>query len=528
MEQLLSTTDPSAPPPGGAPPPRVSGVATFAAATAGGHDAVAELADRRVVAESAGLAVRAHIAALVDLGSFVEVGTFTHAAEDADSIGHVAGETHAGDGRVGGTASIGGVAVVVAADNREVLDGTSGVVGNERLERLMALALTKGVPFVYLADGGRIRRSEAAGAEGLAELGAFQAFVTRQHRVPMAAAVVGDTDEVSAFLASTADFVVVVRGARLSLSGSAAEATDPVKAGIADAVVDSTDEAIDALQRFVALVPANAWTPPRRTASRRSALGPDPDLAAMVPRSRTRAYDMRTVLSRLVDPAPGAADGAPGELLELRPTTGRGIVTALARIDGWPVGIFASNPMFQAGAMDPAACDKGVRLLTLCDSYQIPAIFLQDVAGFLVGRQVEHGRMLFRAVRFLNAIYASSCPTLTVIVRKAFGLAYESMNGRKYHTDGLYAWPGAEIGFMDPEIGVNVLYGDRKTVEEKRAMVADLREGTSPFDAAGVMNIDEVIEPATTRMVLARELGLLAGRRVPALDERTLRLWPTY
>ena len=226
---------------------------------------------------------------------------------------------------------------------------------------------------------------------------------------------------------------------------------------------------------------------------------PDPQLAALVPRSRTRAYDMRTVLTRLVDPLPGAPDDSPGELLELRSTTGRGLVTALARIDGWPVGIFASNPMFQAGAMDPAACDKGVRLLTLCDSYQIPAIFLQDVAGFLVGRQVEHGRMLFRAVRFLNAIYASSCPTLTVIVRKAFGLAYESMNGRKYHTDGLYAWAGAEIGFMDPEIGVNVLYGDRKSVEEKRAMVADLREGTSPFDAAGVMNIDEVIEPATTR-----------------------------
>ena len=106
------------------------------------------------------------------------------------------------------------------------------------------------------------------------------------------------------------------------------------------------------------------------------------------------------------------------------------------------------------------------------------------------------GRLLFRAVRFLNALYASSCPTLTVLVRKAFGLAYETLNGRKYHTDGLYAWAGAEIGFMDPEIGVNVLYGDRKTDDEKRAMVAELREGTSPFDAAGVMNIDEVIDPA--------------------------------
>src|SRR3954451_4064647 len=115
---------------------------------------------------------------------------------------------------------------------------------------------------------------------------------------------------------------------------------------------------------------------------------------------------------------------------------------------------------------------------------------------------------------------------LTVLVRKSFGLAYEALNGRKYHTDGLYAWAGAEIGFMDPEISVNVLYGDRKSVEEKRAMVADLREGTSPFDAAGVMNIDEVIDPASTRLVLARDLANLANRRVPPPEERNLRAWP--
>jgi len=391
----------------------------------------------------------------------------------------------------------------------------------------MNLALGKGVPFVFLADGGRIRRSEAGGAEGLAELGAFNAFVARQHRVPMATAVLGDTTEVSALLAGTGDIVVLVEGATLTISGATAP-VDPAKAGLVDVVVADEAEALATVARYVSLVPASAWAAPRRAAPRPATHELDHELAEMVPRRRTRAYDMRRVLGRLVDPAPGQPNDAPGELLELRPTIGRGVVTALARIDGWPVGIFASNPMFQAGGMDPAACDKGVRLLTLCDAYQIPAIFLQDVAGFLVGRQVEHGRMLFRAVRFLNAIYASSCPTLTVVVRKAFGLAYESMNGRKYHTDGLYAWAGAEIGFMDPEIGVNVLYGDRKTVEEKREIVADLREGTSPFDAAGAMNIDEVIDPAATRQVLARDLANLAGRRVPAVEERTLRLWPTY
>jgi acetyl-CoA carboxylase carboxyltransferase component len=493
-------------------------VSTFAAAQLAARDPAEVLHERSEVVAAAGVSVRAHVAALLDPGSFVEIGTFTHAVDGSPGT--------TGDARVGGTGTIDGRPVVVAADNRAVLDGSFGEVGNERLERLLNLAITKGHPFVQLADGGGIRASETGGAEGLAEFGSFGAFTTRLRKVPMASAILGDTTEAAAFLAATGDFTVLVRDRRLSLAAETNEPGDPARSGLVDMVVDSADEALVAVRRFLSFLPANAWSPPPRAEPRPSAKELDHQMVEMVPRSRTRAYDMRRVLTRLVDPAPGAPDDAPGELFELRPTIGRGLVTGLARIDGWPVGIFASNPMFQAGAMDPAACEKGVRLLTLCDSYQIPAVFLQDVVGFLVGRQVEHGRMLFRAVRFINALYASSCPTLTVLVRKAFGLAYETMNGRKYHTDGLYAWAGAEIGFMDPEIGVNVLYGDRKTLEEKRAMVADLREGTSPFDAAGVMNIDEVIDPAATRLILARDLANLATRRVPAPEDRALRSWP--
>ena len=237
-----------------------------------------------------------------------------------------------------------------------------------------------------------------------------------------------------------------------------------------------------------------------------------------MPQRRTRAYDARRLVAKLVD-----EDSA----FELRPGMGRGLYTCFARVDGWPVAVLASNPMFSAGVLDPAACEKGIRMLVLCDAFQIPAVFLQDVPGFLVGRQVEHGRVLYRAIRFLEALFACTAPTLTVVVRKAFGLAWQSMNGRRRMVDGLYAWPGAEIGFMDPEVGVNVLYGERMSAEDKRARADELREATSAYDAAGVMNLDEIIDPATTRQVLARDLGLLAARRVPAPDERPLRYWPT-
>ncbi|MDQ1423228.1 MAG: methylmalonyl-CoA decarboxylase subunit alpha [Acidimicrobiaceae bacterium] len=496
-----------------------SRVGSFTAAQSTDIDPEEILRERRAaVVTASGPIARARIETLVDAGTFVEVGTFTHAADGQ------AGST--GDARVGGTATIDGRTVVVAADNAAVLAGTSAQVGNERLERLMNLALTKGVPFVYLADGGQLRPTEAAGAEGLSELGSFTAFCTRERRVPMATAILGDSADASAFLATTGDFTVLVRGAAFTLTPGA-DPPDPERNGLVDDVVDTVEGALAAVRCFLSFLPSSAWATPPRADERPGTHELDHGLADMVPRRRTRAYDMRKVLTRLVDPAPGEPDDAPGELFELRPASGRGLVTALARIDGWPVAIFASNPMYQAGALDPAACEKGIRLLTLCDAYQVPAIFLQDVVGFLVGRQVEHGRLLFRAVRFLNALYASSCPTLTVLVRKAFGLAYETLNGRKYHTGGLYAWAGAEIGFMDPEIGVNVLYGDRKTDDEKRAMVTELREGTSPFDAAGVMNIDEVIDPAATRQILARDLATLAGRQVPPVADRVLRLWPT-
>lgn len=488
----------------------------------------ADLAARLARTRDGGAPGRGRVQALVDDGSFAEIGTLARADADPDDAAH-------GDGVVGGLGAIDGRSVVVAADERGVHDATSARRRNERLDRLMELAVRRGVPFVYLADGGELRATERAGAEGVAELGAFLPFLTRARRVPMISAIVGTTSEASALVASCGDVVIQLAGTTYTL-GPAAPSDDDEAVGSAtfnarrsaavDLVVDSEVEAFDVIRAFLDLVPPNQWTAPRRAAAAGSH-EPDPAIAAVVPKRRTRAYDMHRLVERIVDAPPGSADGAPGALLELRPSVGRGLITGLARIDGWTVGVFASNPMFQAGAMDPAACEKGVRLLAICDAFQLPAVFLQDVAGFLVGRQVEHGRMLFRAVRFLNALYACSAPTLTVVVRKAYGLAYEALNGRKHHTDGLYAWPAAELGFMDPAVGVNVLHGDRKTAEEKAAIVAEFNNSNAPYGAAAEMNIDEVIDPATTRQVLARDLAQLAGRRPVPAEERPLSTWPT-
>ncbi|MFN0091606.1 MAG: acyl-CoA carboxylase subunit beta [Acidimicrobiales bacterium] len=487
----------------------------------GGAAAVARLHERGE------RTIREHIDGLVDPASFEEIGTFTRSMRVQDRA------STPGDGKIGGLAAIDGRPVMVAGDDITVKRGSTSEVGGRRTDRLLQLAIGKGLPFVYFGQTGGARIPDIMGAEGFAELGSMTGFASRRHQVPLATAIVGQSFGASSFLSAMSDFTVQVRGSCLAVTSPRVVevATGEVvtedelggadvhltKTGQIDLAVDDDDAAYDAIRRFLSYLPPNAWTPPPRG----EAAGPidaDPSITALVPRKRTRAYDMRRLVAKLVDR---------GETLELRPGMGRGLYTCFARIDGWPVAVLASNPMFSAGVLDPAACEKGIRMLVLCDAFQIPAVFLQDVPGFLVGRQVEHGRVLYRAIRFLEALMLCSAPTLTVIVRKAFGLAFQSLNGLRAHTDGLYAWPGAEIGFMDPEVGVNVLYGDRMDKDAKTRLAAEMREGTSAYEAAGIMNFDEIIDPATTRQVLARDLNLLAARHVPAPEDRPLAYWPT-
>src|SRR5205814_1330453 len=146
--------------------------------------------------------------------------------------------------------------------------------------------------------------------------------------------------------------------------------------------------------------------------------GPNERMLEAVPAQRNRAYDMYRVIRQLVDG---------GRYLSIKPEFGRSLITCLARLGGQVVGILASQPLFRAGVLDPDACDKGTQFICLCDSFNIPLIFLQDVPGFIVGKQAEHDRLLSKAIMFLQALAQSEVPKFTVVLRKAFGLAYFSL-----------------------------------------------------------------------------------------------------
>jgi acetyl-CoA carboxylase carboxyltransferase component len=284
--------------------------------------------------------------------------------------------------------------------------------------------------------------------------------------------------------------------------------------GQIDAIADTPQDAYALVRRFLALLPPNAaQRAPRGPSGAR--LEPDPELPDLVPRRRSRAYDMTRVLGRLLDD---------GSLLELAPGYGRGLICALGRLDGHSVGVIASQPKFFAGALDPAACEKAVRLLCLCDAYDLPVVFLQDVPGFFVGRQVEHAGMLKHAIRLQTALALSQAPKLTVLLRKSYGLAYFSLGGNDTGVDTVYAWPGAEISFMDPLVAANVVSGGDPAARD--AALEAMAAQTDPYGAAGRMAIDEIIDPADTRATLARALGRLDGRPRVNGWERPLACWP--
>ena len=484
--------------------------------------------------ERGGRTIREHIAAILDDGSFEEVGTFSASErpEDRDST--------PGDGKIGGFGTIGGRRVVIAGDDRTVKRGSSSPTGSRKLRRLVELAMRAGVPYVYLGETGGARIPDVLGSEGFGKLPASPYLGRRGREIPVVTMIVGDSFGGSSFVSALSDFRLQVRGTCLAVtSPRVVEVATGEEVGLeelggadvharvtgqVDDVVDTYEDGYRKLVEFLDLV----WWRPRGEAADPRPRREGSLLGDVVPLRRTRAYDVLDVLSRV-------ADDLEEGWLELRPGYGRSLVTGLCRIEGQTTGVIASQPKFEAGVLTPATCEKAVNLLVLCDSYDLPVLFLQDTPGFMVGKRVEHDRILSKAMTLQQALVLSRVPKVTIVLRKAFGLAFFILGGPHMGTDFVGAWPSAQIGFMDPDVGANVVYGrelsglDREARTEELDRRADeLRGGTDPYDIAAPMNIDEVVAPDDTRRVVATVLGsLMEGWHRREQEPSVLRHWPT-
>jgi acetyl-CoA carboxylase carboxyltransferase component len=478
------------------------------------------------------LTIRERIDRLLDPGSFQELGTFAHSERKEDAA------NTPGDGKIGGFGKLDGRPVAVAGDDITVKRGSSSVIGSRRLGRISSYAAEHGFPFVYFGETGGARIPDSLDAEGFSKVSLSIESARRRRQMPMVSAIVGESFGGSSFLSAFSDLVIQVRGSCLSVTGprviemATGESIGMEELGGVDVhakvtgqidrIAENEDDAIAQIKEFLGYLPSNAWSLPP-TAAWDGKLENDESIYDIVPLRRNRAYDVRKVIAHLSDD---------GRYFEIKRDFGRSLSTCLARIAGRSVGFIASNPMYFAGAITPDACDKATSFICLCDAFNIPLIFLQDVPGFMVGRKAEHERLLSKAIQFAYALGQTEVPRLTVVMRKAFGLAYFSMSGSGMGGERILAWPNAEIGFMDPAIGANVLYADQlKAADNRDAMLEQILAGfskdTNPLGAAGIMHVDEVIDPAETKRWLRMELERLTVR-VPARGEhKPLSYWPT-
>ncbi|WP_433190077.1 acyl-CoA carboxylase subunit beta [Actinoallomurus sp. CA-150999] len=442
---------------------------------------------------------RERVDALVDPGSFREYGLLARALQ--------AGLDAPADGLVTGVARVRGRPIAVASYDYTVLGGSQGDVNNVKLVRVLQLAEERDLPVVIFAEGAGHRVQEASmNSRGGGE-GAFPTLARLSGKVPTVCGIPGRAFAGHAVLAGLCDFVVATRNAAIGMAGpplveaALGERLTPEQigaasvhaaSGAAEAVARDEGEMIDLISVYLSyfegrLEPAD----PAR---------PGADLRGVVPEDPRRPYDVREIISGLCDL---------GEILELRAGFAPNLVTALGRVDGWPVGFVASQPMVLAGAIDAPASDKIARFVRLCDAFGLPVVFLVDSPGFLVGPAAENTALMRHSTRVIHALTHARVPFFTVTLRKSYGLAHFAMGGRPLGASMVVAWPTAEYGAMGPEGAAKVLGGD---AEHEHSM-ALRREGAS-LKMAEIFAIDDLIDPAETRDALVDWLAaVMPGTR---------------
>jgi len=465
------------------------------------------------------LDARARLDLLLDPKTFREIGLL------ATHLGKLDSPTPA-DGVICGTGFIETRPVCVASYDFTVMGGSIGPVGERKVARLRELALRQRIPMIWLVDSAGARLSadpeEAAWITSFADTGyLFREQVVMSGVVPLVAAMVGPGAAGTAYIPGLADFVPMVRGtSSLAIGGPylvksivgedvTEEALGGSKvhtevSGVADLETANDADCLAAVRDYLSYFPSRAGEkPPRRTSS-------DPGdrreeaLLDIVPENPRQAYDVHKVIAAIVDG---------GRLFEIKPRWARNIVTGLARIDGWPVGIVANNPMQAGGVLDVNAADKAARFVNLCDAFEIPLVFLQDVPGFMVGSKVEQQGIIRHGAKMLYAVASATVPKLTVVMRKAYGAGYYVMNGRAYEPDLLVAWPGAEISVMGAE-GMVAIAANKETDEVKKQLAEAIRPHIDIERTAALGYVDDVIDPRDTRPLLAHYLTVCQGKKM--------------
>lgn len=470
------------------------------------------------------LTCRERIDLLFDPGSFIEFGML---GQHAPFIPQMEGKHTPADGVVTGYGKINGRYVGVAAYDFTVLGGSIGHVGEMKVTRLREKVLKERIPIVWLIDsvGARVHEFSAL-AQMFAGTGhLFQEQVVMSGVVPQVCAVMGPGAAGTAYIPGLADWVIMVKGkSSLALGGPplvkavtgeeiSEEDLGGAKihtevSGVADLAVEDDKTCIETIRRYLSYFPSHCQEKPPRIPNEDPIDRADEELLHVLPDNPRRAYDMHKVIDHIIDRE---------SFLEVKPRFARNIITGFARMGGFSVGIVASQPMFLGGVLDNDASDKAARFINLCDAFNIPLLFLQDVPGFMVGSKTERVGLIRHGAKMLYAVSEATVPKVTVVVRKAYGAGYYVMCGKAFEPDMIFAWPTAEISLMGPEGMVNILARREhkdSTPEERDQMTEQIRAMINPFLSAELGQIDDVIDPRETRKKVIHALELTQNKTV--------------
>ncbi len=455
------------------------------------------------------LTARERIEKLLDANTFNEVDMFTtHRA-----TGFNLEKSHPlTDGVVIGWGKIEGRLVYVYAQDFTIFGGSLGESHGMKIVKIMDMAYENGAPLIGLNDSGGARIQE--GVNSLAACGEMFSRNTRASGIiPQITAILGPCAGAAVYSPALTDFIFIVKktgnmfitgpdvvravtheDVNFETLGGAAVHIN--KSGVAHFSADDESSIIENIRWLLSFLPSNNLTPPPYTAPGDDPLRSTEPLNKIVPDEPQKPYDMREVIQEIIDD---------GEFMEVQENYAQNIIIGFARMDGYPVGIVANQPMVLAGVLDINSSDKGARFIRFCDAFHIPILTLVDTPGFLPGVDQEHEGIIRHGAKMIFAYAEATVPKVSVILRKAYGGAYIVMSSKHLGGDLNFAWPNAEVAVMGPEGAVNIIYRRELAAAENAEALRSEKtrqyrnEMANPYIAASRGYIDKIIHRSETR-----------------------------
>jgi acetyl-CoA carboxylase carboxyltransferase component len=470
------------------------------------------------------LSARERIQKLLDPHTFVELGLF--AKHRCNRLGMDKLELPA-DGVVTGYGEISGRIVFVYSQDFTVMGGSAGPVHQKKIADLMAMAYEKKAPLIGIYDSAGARLQE--GSENITFARIFYQNARCSGVVPQIAAIMGPSAGGSVYSPALMDFIIMTRGTSfMFITGPAAikavtgaETTNEQlggsavhcrKSGVADLEAENDDECLERIKELLGYFPPNCFTKPSRIETGDDPKRLCPQLMEIVPAEKKKSYDVRLVIREIVDG---------GRFFEIKANYAPNLVIGLARLDGHSVGILANQSRFLGGSIDINAADKGARFIQILDAFNIPIVTLMDTTAFLPGMDQEHGGIIRHGAKMLYAYSEATVPMVTIILRKAYGGGWSAMGPKELGIDLVCAWPTAECASMGPEGAAEVIWakeiaGAADPATARQTFIEEYEKNyATPYLAAALRVVDDVIDPAETRLKIIQALKMLSQKDRP-------------